>query len=686
VRENATSSFSSIVVCKAFASLVLSTFALAQTNVTTTGLGQGQAVQATGTATVVSDPGVINAVAYTPAGTDISAMINTVYSSATLCPTAGCTIDARGATGPQLTMQNNPFGGRNVHVKLLLGNHTYIACVPWVAPQAGVIVEGAGLMGSVAQGTVIRAGTATECGTVFPNGMSPITTTYQHGPFGAGIFYAVIEDGGSSQRADEFGSQWRDLTVDGNNIANFCIFSASMEEKSGVFHFGCRRPKTACGFWDRAFQDGSGSGPTHFNIFDTSCDIATNTNNQTYGWVYEGSATSITLSGGNCATPPHAYPNVSNTGAVASSTVTYAGALCSNTPGAVSCAVNGSHTTVATCTTSVSSGAVTAVNITAGGSGYLAGNRGAGPWIERSTLRGTSATNQMADAIWLEGTYDPHISDIHCEYLGTNPNDPNYTTVSGGPANCVNHGGPGNAQNSAGQIENIDVGNDSGGGQIVHLAAGGVSGASPSSQGTTLTNISFEGVSGNQTAIQDDTVPPLPVDSLCDGCISLGVSNGNSAIPHYISGWGTERVALRVLPSNFTSSSTMLVAVGNWTWPVLANKSYALLCQISYKGATTSAGLTLAVTGPAAPTNLWVGANVPLSAATFTNGVATAYAPTTVVSSPVATGSGGTFFFASVAGQIMPSQSGSFQLEAASTGTAQLSISQGSWCELKDGN
>jgi hypothetical protein len=766
------------------ATLVLPIASLAQINITSPpGINQGQPVAATSTTNALSDPAFIDAVAVSPNGTDISTMINTVYISTTLCPSLnGCVIDARGATGGQLVMNQNPFAGRNVRVKLLLGNLTYIACKPWVVPQAGIVVEGSGLTGSTTIGTIIKAGSAADCGTAFPNGTSLIQTTRQHGPFGSGNYSAVIQDGGSpptNPTTDKFGSQWRFLTVDANDLADFCIFSASMEEKSGVFHFGCRGAKTACGFWDRAFQDGSGSGPSHFNIFDTTCDISSTTNNLTRGWVYEGAPTSVAFSSGTCTTTPHAYAQVSG-GAVANITMTYGG-LCTTPPTAVTVNTSAAVTpltinTTGTCTTGINSnssgicmaggmvssasavgtdvtmttstvhglhvgeaivvslvvvssgnpynGNATVTQVTSstvfhytltpapgtymsmgkvigttlnnvliqsGGSGYLNGVRGAGPWIERSTLRGTSATNRMADAIWIEASYGTHISDIHCEWLGTNPNDPMYG-LSGGSANCVNFGGSGNAQNNAGRIENIDVGNNSGGGQIVHLAAGGVSGAAPSNQGTSLANIAFESVTGSTAvAIQDDTVPPLPtvpslpLDGTCIGCISLKNGNGNGVIPQYISGWGTGRNALRSLASAFTATTTAFTTVGNWAWTLQANKSYALSCQISYKAATTSGGLALAVNGTASSSNLWVGANVPLSANTFVNGVATTFG-TAAVNSAVTTAS--TNFMAIFSGQItVGSTFGTFQVQAATTTNGEtLTINPGSWCEVKDAN
>jgi hypothetical protein len=668
---------------------------LAQTNVTTsTGITQGQPVAATGNPTVTSDPAYIDAVAYNTSGTDISAMINAVYTNTTVCPSAnGCVIDARGATGSQLVMNQNPFAGRNVRVKLLLGNFTYVACVPWVVPQTGVIVEGSGLTGSTAIGTIIRAGKVVGDGCLvdFPGSgaaASLIQTSWQHGPFAANPtpgYSAVIQDGSPSQLNDKFGSQWRFLTVDAKDLADFCFFSSSMEEKSGVFHFGCRGAVTACGFWDRAFQIGSptgGSGPTHFNIFDTTCDISSGTNNQTRGWVYEGARTFITLSGGNCTAAPHAYPVISSTGHVTSATITYKGTGCSNvTP--PSCAVNTAVgvTTTATCTTSVDgSGAVTAVNITNQGAGYPFSNRGGGPWIERSTLRGTGTSNQMADALWLEGSYDAHISDIHCEWLGTNPNDPIYSGILGGPANCVNFGGSGNAQNSAGRIENVDVGNNGGGGQVVHLAAGGVSGAAPSNQGTSLANIAFEAYSGTATTIQDDTAPSTPVDSACTGCLVLS-NSGNGVVPQYISGWGTGRVALRVLSSAFSTTSTTLATVGPWVWTVQANKSYAVSCRLSYQAAS-GGGLTIGAGG--AGTAVWLGANVATAAGAFTNTVLT----TGYGSISTTVGTPATNFVATFDGQItVSSTSGTLQVQAASTSTMKnLTINPGSWCRLDDAN
>lgn len=656
---------------------------LAQTpNVSTPnppGFIAGQPVSATGATTVASDPAVIDVAAL--GGSDVSAMINTVYTSTTLCPSSGndvgCVIDARGVSGGQLVMKTNPFANRSIRVKLLLGSHTYVACVPWVVPQAGIIVEGSGVTGSTAQGTIIRAGTnqGDTCNADFPGGQGALAFSWQHGPFPVNNYFAVIEDGDGGQITDKFGSQWRFLTVDANNLADFCIFSASMEEKSGVFHFGCRNPKSACGFWDRAFQKGSpnggGSGPTHFNIFDTTCDIPTN--NSTYGWVYEGAPTSITLSGGTCSVAAHAYPNVSG-GNVTSAQVTYGGS-CTVAP---ACAINSASGTGRSCSAALSSGAVT-ITLSGTGTSYNNANRGGGPWIERSTIRGSDTNHRMADGVWIEGTYDAHISDIHCEWLGSNPN--------GSHANCVDFGGSGDAQNSGGRIENIDVGNNAGTGgdaQVVHLAAGGVSGASPSSQGTSLANIAFEAYPGSAAAIQDDTSAPLPVDTLCTGCLSLTNASGNGAVPQYISGWGTGRAALRSLTAQFTTTGTGLTDVPNWIWTIQTGKNYALHCQLSYQAATNG-GLAPALSGTASFSNLWFGANVPLSASTFTNGIATGLNSKAVMMS-VGTGGTNTNWMTTLAGQMTASASGTLKIQAASTGAGQLTINRGSWCDLKDSN
>jgi|GEM_PF-4105711 len=667
------------------------------TTPTTPGLSRGFPASVSDNYKVVSDVGVIDAVAWAivnaPLDTEISQMINGVYRSS-LC-TNGCTIDARGASGTQLVMYTNPFANptnpSQQQVKLLLGNTTYIACVPWTIPQAGVIVEGAGLMGSLTQGTVIKAGSTGDCsktGAAFPNGASLITTTWQHGPFPVGTYSAVIQDGPPSQINDKFGSQWRDLTIDATidstHSADFCFFSASMEEKSGLFHFACRGAQQACGFWDRAFQAGTnnpggGIGPTHFNIFDTTCDIASSTNNKTYGWVYEGAPNSIALTGVGCSAQPHAYPIMSGT-AFTSSVITYAGAGCSS----VSCAVNGpfgSGGSAAACTATVTGGAVTAINITAAGSKYPNSSIGSGPWIERSTLRGTSGTNQMADAIWMEGAIDPHVSDIHCEFLGLDPD--------GSKASCVNFG-TGNAQNGGGHLESIDVANDAGGAQIVHLGAGGLNGGptstgptqSADSQGTVLDALAFSGVGGTQTAVQDDTSVPLPVPANCTNCISLTIPAGSALIPHYVSGWGSQRVAMRALRGNYTATATATTP-SNWVWPMEKNKTYALHCQLIYESSATTAGLQLSIAGPPSPTSFWASGNLSLSATTGTNAAVTAFG--NVVSGNVVTIN--TFFPANLAAQITPSVAGPFQVQVATaSGSATVVIEQGSWCELMDAN
>jgi len=194
-------------------------------------------------------------------GTDgaakISSIINNPGIGVTLpnppfCPTTGnnigCTIDARGMTGTDLVFKSNPFHGPNFPVTLLLGAHTYVACVPWVSGQAGYTITGIHAPASVPGGTRIRAGTNLDgCTGDFPNGASQLNFTWQHGPYlASGSPYAAIyNDCGDPTTdnpvatADCFGGEVRDVQLDcsdsmGNPVStcNFGYYSSAAEERS----------------------------------------------------------------------------------------------------------------------------------------------------------------------------------------------------------------------------------------------------------------------------------------------------------------------------------------------------------------------------------------------------------------------------------------------------------------------
>lgn len=405
-------------------------------------------------------------------GSDGAAKIQSIIAnSALFCPTSasslgsiGCTIDARGMTGSDLVFHTNPFHGNNIPVTLLLGAHTYVACVPWVTGQAGYTTIGVHAPASVPGATRIRPGTMTGdgCTVDFPGAGSPcascLSFTWQHGPYLPGTYAALYNDCGitSSDTAvgtgDCFGARLIDVQLDcsSNDSApiapftpcNFGYYSSAAEERSGLFDVSVKNPSTACGFWDRSAQPGppspGGSGPAHWGIWDTTCTPSTTSNKTVDGWVWELNPTFIEFTGAaNCtaqADPtnsglPTAYSLMSN-GVPGTPVVTNQG-NCLTPPsgcvlhgiGAVIGGVITPPTPPTNCNITLDGTGhhVTAVGFSGVslGSGYSSASVAAGgPIILRSTITGIDSSHLLRYAIWGEGDRDADIQHIHTERVG----------------------------------------------------------------------------------------------------------------------------------------------------------------------------------------------------------------------------------------------------------------------------
>lgn len=430
-------------------------------------------------------------------GTDGAAKIASIIASSSLCPSTGnnigCIIDARGITGTDLVFKSNPFHGSNRSVVLLLGNHTYVACVPWVSGQSGYMIMGVDAPASVVGGTHIRSGTATDgCAGTFPNGASQLVFTWQHGLYPAATYAALYNDCGdpttdspTGVTADCFGGEvWNtqfdcsDSTGNPVSTCNFGYFTAASEERGGLHNVSVKNPATACGFWDRSTQIGppspGGSGPVHFGLWDTTCTPSSTSDLTVDGWVAELNSTTITFTGQSGCTAatnpaasgvPTAYTTISAGIPVTPAIITNAG-NCTTPPTA--CVLNSGHPTgfvAGTCT--VTSAAPVISTVTFGGSpaNYpTAAVPGGGPIIIRSTITGSGATNRIRNAIAIEGDRDTVIEHIHTERVGD----------TGPPlvGNTILHGF-GTAPYSGGTF--IGVNTTSGVGGCVHYGVGALS-------------------------------------------------------------------------------------------------------------------------------------------------------------------------------------------------------------------
>ena len=377
-------------------------------------------------------------------GSDGAAKIAAAIASATYCPNTGnnvgCIIDARDMTGTDLIWKSNPFHGNNRAVTLLLGPHTYVACYPIVSGQNGYDVFGTGSSGSIAQDSIIRAGTAADgCAGDFPNGTSQLTFSWAHGPFAAGTYAGLYNDGGTPSTdtptgtADTFGGRLEHLRLDCNNLAtcSFGYFTSTEEERSGLYDVSISGVTNACGFWDRQYQigqnnSGGGSGPTHFGFNDVTCSQPATgaTTNTVYGFVYEGNTTHITFTGVGGGSGASAYvlinsgtDNPNSTGVVLN-----AGSGYPNGAGAVPCTLDAVVGSGSTCSaTTDGSGHVVSIAFAGSPSGTYSGAQvpGGGFSFGKATITGT-ASIALAAGIWSEGSYNASISGpIHTERIGT---------------------------------------------------------------------------------------------------------------------------------------------------------------------------------------------------------------------------------------------------------------------------
>jgi len=371
--------------------------------------------------------------------TDVCAVANTQIAAGAAY---GGTIDMRGVVpqGTNAICGTNMFANSNKPYTVWLGNYNLVLCVPQITPQIGGHWIGVAQMNSVYGGTVIRTGTAAECtaagfGGAFPNSTSQIVTTWQHGPFPAGTRTALINSGGNVSTGapaglnDAFNFTLKYLTLDcsdgaGNDVANFGYFTSNDEENSGLYELTIRNCISAGAFWDRQFNNGGGSGPTHMNA-DTlqitnnhqSCTSGLPGSgtcpNPSYGIVFEGHTSFISFDGGTCTQLPTAY-TITMSG-IPTAPVLTSGGNCSVLPTGCTLHVSGSGSGNV-CATSGSGSAITSISFSAAGSGYATTTSpGGGARFQNFTTRGFDSTHKIVDGVWSEGDYDPTVVGVHAE-------------------------------------------------------------------------------------------------------------------------------------------------------------------------------------------------------------------------------------------------------------------------------
>jgi hypothetical protein len=169
-----------------------------------------------------------------------------------------------------------------------------------------------------------------------------------------------------------------------------------------------------------------------------------------------------------------------------------------------------------------------------------------------------------------------------------------------------------------------------------------------------------------------------------------GVSNQHifwaSNVDHFVHYLPNNSVDQRIaqtlqLTAQYTNATTGFTTVGtpNISWAVAANTSYTATCHLYYQAAATG-GLNIQFTGPASPTSVTYGLNLPVSASAFADSVATAFG--TSLGSVVTTAT--TNFDAIVSLSLVNgANAGTVTLQAKSSAAAQLQIQAGSFCQVQ---
>jgi hypothetical protein len=415
---------------------------------------------------------------------DICLQINNAYQVFVSAGVGG-TIDARSLVGTAgaAVCQSNPLTGGNQPVLLLLGSTTIVASNPWFTPQLPHTIKGVTAGGISTGGTVIQecgpgatgwSNTTMNCsvnGTTvnaFPNGDTTMTFHVAHGPFIAGTYSCLICDGGETAagngkgwETNAFAGRVEDVKLDlGGNSNTFGYYTQNEQERSGVYFSNCGHGGTsnwACVFWDRTEAPTGQSGPDNFGIsdFNMGPNLSASTASG-YGVVSEGSNITITFTQGGCASLPSAYVTTVGTGGVISAiSVGNKGGSGCGTPtctitGAPT-AFNGTGSTGATCTVTVTGGVVTAV--AASGTGNTLYPRGVVSYgakrAQALTLTG-SPTGNIQDAFWTEGYADSQVKGLHCEFIS---------------GYCL-HISNGSGLTQGGTFQNVDTSSTISGGQV----------------------------------------------------------------------------------------------------------------------------------------------------------------------------------------------------------------------------
>ncbi|HVH87680.1 MAG TPA: hypothetical protein VM912_13215, partial [Terriglobales bacterium] len=129
----------------------------------------------------------------------------------------------------------------------------------------------------------------------------------------------------------------------------------------------------------------------------------------------------------------------------------------------------------------------------------------------------------------------------------------------------------------------------------------------------------------------------------------------------------------------YTNATTTFSTLTNMSFPVVANHTYSMTCNLVFQGSATTAGPKFQVTGPASPTSVLLAVDGGTGAAAYADAAVTAFSSSNAVLGTL--GAGTTNYVAHVNLTVINgSTAGTVALQAASNGAGTLTVAAGSYC------
>lgn len=143
----------------------------------------------------------------------------------------------------------------------------------------------------------------------------------------------------------------------------------------------------------------------------------------------------------------------------------------------------------------------------------------------------------------------------------------------------------------------------------------------------------------------------------------------------------TNESAAAVRTSNYTNATTTPSDITGLAFPVLASSNYTMRCELIYSASAVTAGLDIAITGPASPTSLWYTYEESDGLSTSLQSTATSFG-TKLIGNTVVTGSTNLKAVVTM-GLRNGSNAGTVQVQGSATGTGTVTVLAGSYCQLQ---